>query len=245
MAFCKNCGQSIDTSGGAKFCQNCGQSQQDTEQPDVQSNGGRMRTVTISRSNQFVGSAATLSVYIDGEEYALLRPGETKTFEVQHGSHRLQIRSNMSYIGLAGGQDSDKSDVAFINETDGDVCFLLKTSMGLVAGGNLQLIRVNPNEFGNNATGVQNAYDGTSQYAKQADVPPGYEQKSKLVAGLLQVFLGWLGVGRFYLGYTNIGIFQLLSTLCCGVGIIWGWVDAIMIFTGSVKVDAKGVVLKE
>ena len=43
--------------------------------------------------------------------------------------------------------------------------------------------------------------------------------KSKLVAGLLQLFLGGFGVGRFYLGYTNLGIAQIVVTLVtCGLG---------------------------
>jgi len=75
-------------------------------------------------------------------------------------------------------------------------------------------------------------------------VPPGYEQKSKMIAGLLQIFLGGLGIGRFYLGYTNIGIFQILASFLCGAGILWGLIDGIMILTGSVKNDGKGVPLK-
>src|SRR5438105_1560729 len=35
--------------------------------------------------------------------------------------------------------------------------------------------------------------------------------KSKLAAGLLGIFLGGLGIHRFYLGYTNIGIAQLAT----------------------------------
>ena len=65
--------------------------------------------------------------------------------------------------------------------------------------------------------------------------------KSKLVAGLLQIFLGSFGVGRFYLGYVGIGIAQILVTwLTCGFGAIWPLIDGIMILTGSVKTDANG-----
>src|SRR5258707_374960 len=38
--------------------------------------------------------------------------------------------------------------------------------------------------------------------------PPVDLRKSKLVAGLLGIFLGGLGVHRFYLGYIGIGIAQ-------------------------------------
>ncbi len=37
--------------------------------------------------------------------------------------------------------------------------------------------------------------------------------KSKLVAGLLQIFLGGLGIGRFYLGYSTIGVLQIVATV--------------------------------
>jgi TM2 domain-containing membrane protein YozV len=60
--------------------------------------------------------------------------------------------------------------------------------------------------------------------------------KSKTTAALLCFFLGGLGIHRFYLGYTGIGIAQLLT--CGGLG-IWSLIDFIMILTGSVK-DNEG-----
>ncbi len=58
--------------------------------------------------------------------------------------------------------------------------------------------------------------------------------KSKLVAGLLGIFLGSLGVHNFYLGKTKRAVIQLLvSLLTCGVGAtamgIWGLVEGILI----------------
>jgi hypothetical protein len=77
-------------------------------------------------------------------------------------------------------------------------------------------------------------------------VPQGYEQKSKLVAGLLQIFLGSFGVGRFYLGFVGIGIAQILVTWCTfGIGALWPLIDGILILTGSVSKDARGIPLKE
>lgn len=72
------------------------------------------------------------------------------------------------------------------------------------------------------------------------------EGKSRIAAGLLQLFLGSFGVGRFYLGYTGMGVAQLLVTwLTCGLGAIWPFIDAILILTGSVTTDAKGNPLKD
>ena len=48
-----------------------------------------------------------------------------------------------------------------------------------------------------------------------------YSDKSKLVAGLLQIFLPF-GIGRFYIGDTKIGVLQLVVTvLTCGIGGLW------------------------
>jgi TM2 domain-containing membrane protein YozV len=42
-------------------------------------------------------------------------------------------------------------------------------------------------------------------------------QKSKVVAGLLALFLGHLGIHKFYLGYTGAGVTLLVTTLISGV----------------------------
>ncbi len=93
----------------------------------------------------------------------------------------------------------------------------------------------------------------TSGYAPYA----GPMVKSKLTAGLLGVFLGWLGIHRFYLGYQNIAIAQLsvglvglfLSPFTCGLillgAAIWGIVDGVMILTGSLARDGQGNPLGE
>jgi len=67
------------------------------------------------------------------------------------------------------------------------------------------------------------------------------DAKSKLTAGLLGLFLGGFGVHRFYLGYTQIGVIQIVVTICtCGVGSLWGLIEGIMILTGSMNEDAQG-----
>ena len=62
------------------------------------------------------------------------------------------------------------------------------------------------------------------------------ERKSQSTAFLLSFFLGILGIDRFYLGYTGLGIAKLLT--CGGIG-IWSLIDLILIGIGSMK-DAAG-----
>lgn len=84
-----------------------------------------------------------------------------------------------------------------------------------------------------------------------SDRPPvilqGDPRKSKLVAGLLGILLGSLGVHRFYLGYTEIGVIQIIVTVVtCGTGAIWGLIEGILILVGtSITTDAAGQTLRE
>ncbi len=72
------------------------------------------------------------------------------------------------------------------------------------------------------------------------------DRKSKLLAGLFGIFLGGFGVHNFYLGFTKRGVVQILLTVCCcGVGSIWGFIEGILIFADSIKVDAEGRPLKK
>jgi TM2 domain-containing membrane protein YozV len=75
--------------------------------------------------------------------------------------------------------------------------------------------------------------------------PVQYSDKSKLVAGLLQIFVGWAGAGRFYTGHTGMAVGQLLvSIFTCGIGGLWGFIDGIMILAKG-GTDAQGRVLRD
>lgn len=54
--------------------------------------------------------------------------------------------------------------------------------------------------------------------------------KDFTVALLLSFFLGYLGIDRFYLGYTGLAIVKLLTFGGCG---IWSLIDFILIIVGK------------
>lgn len=58
----------------------------------------------------------------------------------------------------------------------------------------------------------------------------GLDDNEMIIAAILCFFLGYLGIHRFYLGYTTIGILQLITAGGCG---IWALIDLIRILTGD------------
>ncbi|MGN0625172.1 MAG: NINE protein [Oscillospiraceae bacterium] len=80
--------------------------------------------------------------------------------------------------------------------------------------------------------------------------PAGTPLKSKMAAGLLGIFLGAFGVHNFYLGYTTKAVIQLcLTLLSCGVlsfvSGIWGFIEGVLLLTGSINVDGNGMPLQQ
>ncbi len=60
------------------------------------------------------------------------------------------------------------------------------------------------------------------------------QENKKLVAGLLGILLGGLGIHKFVLGYTKEGIIQIIITLfTCGFGSIIGLIEGIIYLTKS------------
>ena len=95
-------------------------------------------------------------------------------------------------------------------------------------------------------------YGGAPGYGQPAPAygmaPYDPQAKSKLAAGLLGIFLGGFGVHRFYLGFTKIGIIQIVVTIfTCGIGSLWGFVEGILYLVGSngYTTDATGRPLRD
>jgi len=64
---------------------------------------------------------------------------------------------------------------------------------------------------------------------------PAEEPRSWYWAMLLSVFLGWLGMDRFYLGYVSTGILKLVTL--GGIG-VWWVIDLILIVMFKLR-DSK------
>ncbi|MBG0738645.1 TM2 domain-containing protein [Paeniglutamicibacter antarcticus] len=96
-----------------------------------------------------------------------------------------------------------------------------------------------------------------SQHQPIPNFPYGYRQpKSRLVAGLLGIFLGCFGIHRFYLGFIGVAVIQLVLALVLpfftfGLSLVavgvWGFVEGIMIIAAatSFRLDAHGVPLRD
>lgn len=99
--------------------------------------------------------------------------------------------------------------------------------------------------------------NGDSGEKRYSQYNPSKSDKSKIAAGLLAFFLGYLGIHNFYLGKSGKGVAQLLLFICgcifsvVGIGIvllivvgIWELIECIMCFTGTYK-DAQGRDLRD
>ncbi len=102
----------------------------------------------------------------------------------------------------------------------------------------------------------QNAGQNRGGFPNGQNVPVGYVPRQKLVAGLLAIFLGGLGVHNFYLGYTGKAVAQLLLTIVGSIVVvgpivagIWGLIEGILILTSDWGSpwhrDARGVELRD
>jgi hypothetical protein len=82
---------------------------------------------------------------------------------------------------------------------------------------------------------AQQQYQSQPQYQQtQYQQPPIYlyESKSRVIAAVLAITFGWIGVHKFYLGKTGAGILSVLF-FWTGIPCIVGLIEAIFYLTSS------------
>jgi hypothetical protein len=109
-----------------------------------------------------------------------------------------------------------------------------------------------------------------------ASAPPAYpparfpsqpdgalSERSSAIAGLLQIFLGWFGAGRFYTGHVAMALAQMgivwgvmFAGFCAGVGLeiiplpfmltgcLWPFIDGVVLLHGGQR-DRHGRFLRD
>lgn len=88
------------------------------------------------------------------------------------------------------------------------------------------------------------APDPSAPYGRHPVSGVPFSDKSKLVAGLLQLLIP-LGIGRMYMGHVGLGVAQLLvGIFTCGFGFLWPFIDGIMILVGE-PTDSEGRPLRQ
>lgn len=78
------------------------------------------------------------------------------------------------------------------------------------------------------------------QWFQAGDLAGVFSSKDWLTTLLISFFLGGLGIDRFYLGYTGLGVVKLITFGGCG---IWALIDFILIAIGNLR-DSDDLPLK-
>lgn len=83
-----------------------------------------------------------------------------------------------------------------------------------------------------------------------AYLEPPKAVKYKYLAAILALFVGPLGIHRFYLGFYRLGCAQLALTIVLyvtglpGFAYLWSFIETVLLVGGHINKDAKGRPLK-
>ena len=82
----------------------------------------------------------------------------------------------------------------------------------------------------------------TYGYHMPANMPRS--DKSRTLSGVLQLLVP--GVGRIYMGYSALGVIQLIAAIItCGTLHVWSIIDGVLILSGQVRLDGYGRALED
>jgi len=85
----------------------------------------------------------------------------------------------------------------------------------------------------NNNSFEQEAKKAANEFKESWNQTTSNGENKKLLAGLLAILVGGLGIHKFILGYTKEGVIQILLNILCGVGTIIGLIEGIIYLTKS------------
>ncbi len=85
-----------------------------------------------------------------------------------------------------------------------------------------------PKSFGEEAKNTANDFkEGWNQATYR-------QENKKVLCGILAIVVGWTGIHKFLLGYTQEGIIQIVITIVtCGLGSIVSFIEGIIYLTKS------------
>jgi len=86
----------------------------------------------------------------------------------------------------------------------------------------------------NNSSFEQEAKSTANEFKENWNQATNNGENKKLVAGILGILIGGLGIHKFILGYTKEGIIQIVLTfVTCGIGSFIGLIEGIIYLTKS------------
>ncbi|UPT68755.1 MAG: TM2 domain-containing protein [Sphingobacteriales bacterium JAD_PAG50586_3] len=153
-----------------------------------------------------------------------------KATEQAQKTSKVAVETGKSVVTVTGVERNAKIESVATPElsasTTTTVASTKKATQPALAKANTN---ANPTKANNSKVDIKKNTDFAAKIAKKV-TGAAAGGKSQLIALLLVIFVGVLGIHRMYLGYIGIGIIQLLTAGGCGV---WALIDLIRIITGD------------